>query len=301
MSKHNPFFEDDLIASIARDTESVQSKQAAGLQVLLKTQTPETKLNYKPTFNLSQFMSYNFSHFTKFSFAGLAVFTLLAGGLSAQAFAPDQYKPLTFLQQKELKDFGAVKNQTETKVADNLGVAKNKIISEFCDNFNISHFDVGDGGSGRFSYNLNVSSGESAATRLNFYSNQFFITCRNQETRKVYGDSDRPIFNKIDLDSEICPSDYKGLPAGLSGVGGICLEAYNISQSDVKEIPFITDLVKNTIKSDVKKLTRTYRERELRSEDNTYIFADNKGNDFELTVKNGNVFTDKYNLQIDLK
>jgi hypothetical protein len=95
MSKHNPFFEDDLIASIARDTESVQSKQAAGLQALLKTQTPETKLNPKPTFNLSQFMSYNFSHFTKFSFAGLAVFALLAGGLSAQALAPENLKPIT--------------------------------------------------------------------------------------------------------------------------------------------------------------------------------------------------------------
>jgi hypothetical protein len=118
MSRTNPFFEDDLIASIARDTETVQNKQSQSLHAFLKTQTtsntsviqskaknplqtPHSVIlnsfqdlkNKLSNFNLTQFMSYNFTHLTKFSIAGLALFTILAGGLSAQAFAPDEYKP----------------------------------------------------------------------------------------------------------------------------------------------------------------------------------------------------------------
>ena len=312
MSNQNPFLADDLVASIARDTQSVQSSQQTSLQAFLSTQNTQTIAQTKcPTktktpkpnlnFNLSHFMSYNFTHFTRFSIAGLSLFTVLAGGVATQAFGPEEFKPLTFLQQKTIKDFGTVKNKTETKVADNAGTVKNKITAEFCKTFILSHFEVGDGSSGEYKYDFSIASGKTEDSRLDFYSSQFFFTCRNQETRATYGESDRPIFNKTDLDSEICPSDYKGLAKGLAGVGGICLESYNIRQSNPNEIPFMSQSAKSIIKSDVQVLSKTYREREVRSEDKTYVFADNKGNDYELTVKNEKQIADKTNLQIDLK
>jgi hypothetical protein len=122
MSNQNPFFEDDLIASIARDTESVKAKQEAGLKAFLQTQNPKThintKSNYKPTLNLSQFMSFNFTHLTKFSIAGLALFSILVGGLSAQALAPDTLKPTQLAQSIKDKYFSANKQSDgDPKVA----------------------------------------------------------------------------------------------------------------------------------------------------------------------------------------
>jgi hypothetical protein len=109
MSNQNPFLQDDLIASIARDTDFIKSKQQSSLQTFLKTQTQKPKINHKPTFNLTNFMSFNFTHFTKFSIAGIAIFTLLAGGLSAQALAPDTLKPTQLAQSIKDKYFSANK------------------------------------------------------------------------------------------------------------------------------------------------------------------------------------------------
>ena len=104
MSNQNPFLVDDLVATIARDTESVQNTQQSSLQAFLSTQKTQTTAqtnNATPTktpkpnlnFNLSHFMSYNFTHFTRFSIAGLSLFTVLAGGVATQALAPDNLKP----------------------------------------------------------------------------------------------------------------------------------------------------------------------------------------------------------------
>jgi hypothetical protein len=86
--------EDELIPILLQNQDFINSSKSA-LNSYKKNHNLKKSSYNKPTFNLSQFMSYNFSHFTKFSFAGLAVFTLLAGGLSAQALAPENLKPTT--------------------------------------------------------------------------------------------------------------------------------------------------------------------------------------------------------------
>jgi hypothetical protein len=117
-NKQNPFENHEKLTSIFEASNRYQDTKTQALNTFKSTQIPETKSNPKPTFNLAQFMSYNFSHFTKFSFAGLAVFTLLAGGLSAQALAPDTLKPTQLAQTIKDKYFSANKqNDGDPKVA----------------------------------------------------------------------------------------------------------------------------------------------------------------------------------------
>jgi hypothetical protein len=95
--KQNPLqHEDELIPILLQNQDFINSSNSA-LNSYKKNHNLKKSNYQKPTFNLSQFMSYNFSHFTKFSIAGLAVFALLAGGLSAQAFAPENLKPSNLL------------------------------------------------------------------------------------------------------------------------------------------------------------------------------------------------------------
>jgi hypothetical protein len=128
-NKQNPFETDENLAPIFEASNRYQDTKKQALNSFKSTLTPETKLNPKATFNLSQFMSYNFSHFTKFSFAGLAVFTLLAGGLSAQALAPDTLKPTQLAQTIKDKYFSAnTQSDGDPKidlVADNSNAVKN--------------------------------------------------------------------------------------------------------------------------------------------------------------------------------
>lgn len=97
MSKSpNPFSQPDNWQEIFEQDEQY-TKLRSSLFEKSFNQTPNLQLNNKPTFNLSNFMFFNFAHFTKYSMASIAVFTLLASGLSAQAFAPDILKPSNLL------------------------------------------------------------------------------------------------------------------------------------------------------------------------------------------------------------
>jgi hypothetical protein len=117
-NKQNPFESDENLTPVFESSDRYQSTKNQALQAFKSTQPQSSKTNNKPTFNLSQFMSYNFSHFTRFSIAGLAVFTLLAGGLSAQALAPDILKPTQIAQTIKDKYFSANKQDDgDPKVA----------------------------------------------------------------------------------------------------------------------------------------------------------------------------------------
>lgn len=106
-NKQNPFEANENLTPIFEASDRYVSAKNQALQSFKSIQTP--KINNKPTFNLFNFMSFNFTHLTKFSMAGLAVFTLLAGGLSAQALAPDILKPTQIAQTIKDKYFSANK------------------------------------------------------------------------------------------------------------------------------------------------------------------------------------------------
>jgi hypothetical protein len=108
-NKQNPFGSNENLTPIFESSDRYESTKNHALQTFLKTQTQKPKPIIKPTFNLTNFMSFNFTHFTKFSIAGIAVFTLLAGGLSAQALAPDTLKPTQLAQSIKDKYFSANK------------------------------------------------------------------------------------------------------------------------------------------------------------------------------------------------
>jgi hypothetical protein len=86
----NPFLQDDALVPILLQNKQFQasSKQA---QNAYKTHIAQSI--HKP--NIFTTMSQSLSHITRFSFAALTAFTLLAGGVAAQAFAPESYKPIT--------------------------------------------------------------------------------------------------------------------------------------------------------------------------------------------------------------
>jgi hypothetical protein len=96
--------------------EASERYQTAKNQAFASFQTRSGIQNHeqnttKPNFNLPQFMSFNFTHLTKLSFAALTIFTLLAGGVAAQALAPNNYKPTQVAQSIKDKYFGANKQK----------------------------------------------------------------------------------------------------------------------------------------------------------------------------------------------
>jgi hypothetical protein len=86
----NPFLQDDALVPILLQNKQFQAsfKQARNAY---KTHIAQSI--HKP--NIFTTMSQSLSHITRFSFAALTAFTLLAGGVAAQAFAPENYKPIT--------------------------------------------------------------------------------------------------------------------------------------------------------------------------------------------------------------
>jgi hypothetical protein len=145
----NPFETDDLVATLARESSSIQAKQAEALntflvqnqstasqnQNTLSFQTRSGIQNHeqnttKPNFNLSQYMPFNLTHFTKLSFAVLTIFstlTIVTGTVAAQAIAPDNLKPSNIVKsikeqfysinkQKDQNPYTAIKPDNENYI-----------------------------------------------------------------------------------------------------------------------------------------------------------------------------------------
>ncbi len=89
----NPFESTENLQSIFEASSRYETTKKSSLNTFKAKYSHQTIIQ-KPSF--IQSMSYNFTHFTKFSFTAFAIFGVLASGMSAQAFAPEEYKPTTF-------------------------------------------------------------------------------------------------------------------------------------------------------------------------------------------------------------
>jgi hypothetical protein len=168
MTNQNPFTEDDLIASLARESNARKEKrqksfttfltsgQAKDLSLRGKTQetrnnvipdsrdpwkslifrvssiwNPKSQANYNKTklnYNFNPLNMFNLTHLTKLSFAALTIFTLLAGGVAAQALAPNELKPTQVAQTIKDKYFGANKQKDADPAVALVPDMENKIV-----------------------------------------------------------------------------------------------------------------------------------------------------------------------------
>jgi hypothetical protein len=123
MPTSNPFQEDDLISSQFRSSKAHQTKSDQALKAFL--QTNSIKPTQKPSILTTIFtMTQSLTHISRLGFAALALFTIIGGGLTAQAFAPENLKPVTLAnnlfsanRQKDANPKSVVAPDTQNKVA----------------------------------------------------------------------------------------------------------------------------------------------------------------------------------------
>jgi hypothetical protein len=101
----NPFEDDDILSSTIRGSKSIMANSNESFNQYITNSnhlyTPNTSNNTNPTQfqqmkTLFNTMTYTLTHLTKFSFVALAIIATFATSLiTAQAFAPTDYKPTT--------------------------------------------------------------------------------------------------------------------------------------------------------------------------------------------------------------
>jgi hypothetical protein len=145
--------------------------------------------NYKNLkFNLPQFMSFNLTHLTKLSFAALTIFTLLAGGVAAQALAPDSYKPTQVAQSIKDKYFSANKQKDADPAVALIPDNSNSLINFDDCNLKIKYPNFLGSNKVKFSKasNDNQNSNEININYEDFGTNGIKLSCGTSYDRQTY-------------------------------------------------------------------------------------------------------------------
>jgi hypothetical protein len=288
MPKINPFQSDDLISSQFRSSKVHQVKSNEALNVFLQTQTFSTpKNNNNPSiFNTLFTMTQSLTHISRLGFAALALFTIIGGGLTAQAFAPENLKPLTLAQQLILKEqvkpnnIATIQNKTQSITTNIL-----------CNTLKVSNVETGDNGYGKYQHGFSVPNDEQNQTgRLNFYKAVFEIKCIDKES-STFLQAD--FSESIPSEKEMCDKLTK-----FTSESQICYTSYNIEDVTSDNIPFISNVVKNNIIGTPKHLVRNLKDTFGTSSDEYYQFNTKDGNSYIMYTQNQTLLKADYQLEI---
>jgi hypothetical protein len=92
----NPFENPENLTPMFESSQRYQDQKAKSLKAFVQTQSMSKTSNTNPSFLTNIFtMTQSLTHISRLGFASLALFTIIGGGLTAQAFAPENLKPVT--------------------------------------------------------------------------------------------------------------------------------------------------------------------------------------------------------------
>jgi hypothetical protein len=126
----NPLqYEDELLPILNQNKDFQVSSRTA----LNNFKQSRKSTQYKPSiFNTLFNMIQSFTHISRLGFASLALFTIIGGGLTAQAFAPEGFKPTDIIVPDQLKVLQSVdcNEFVSVKISDDLSFVKNGLYTE---------------------------------------------------------------------------------------------------------------------------------------------------------------------------
>jgi hypothetical protein len=92
----NPFENAENLTPIFESSQRYQDHKKQALNTFLQTQSFSKPIIQNPSILTTIFtMTQSLTHISRLGFAALALFTIIGGGLTAQAFAPENLKPVT--------------------------------------------------------------------------------------------------------------------------------------------------------------------------------------------------------------
>jgi hypothetical protein len=117
----NPFENPENLTPMFESSKRYQVQKSKSLNNFLKTQSFSKSNNNPSIFNTLFTMTQSLTHISRLGFASLALFTIIGGGLTAQAFAPEGFKPTDViapekqleLQSVDCNEFISVKLNTD--------------------------------------------------------------------------------------------------------------------------------------------------------------------------------------------